>query len=172
MPAWLPYAISGGVGLLGNLLGGGKPNYGMSRSQIDALINAFREKGMAGLRTLGERAQGGAVSRMASQGYEMTPSMQSALFTPIVEQLAGARAGLEGNLAGVQGGMLQHRADQQFGADMMGYQNQMGLFNNLMDIGGMGLLGQSFMGQGGGGGGGYQGDPEVLEALQKLFPQG
>jgi len=131
---------AGSTGL--SLLQGGPdiPEYGFSAEDVDRLIEAYRQSGMAGLRQLGISEKQGAGRRLAASGQEPTLAMQSAMFTPITERLGGARAGLEGQLAGVEGGLLQHIADMQFQGDMTGEMAQWGnlqnMFAGLADVGG------------------------------------
>lgn len=119
------------------------PDYNFDPAQIDKLIKAYRESGMAGLRSLGMQEQTNAVSRLAQSGMAPTLGMQQALFMPIFEQLAGARSGLEGQLAGTEFGARQHMADMQFSSDMAGWenrQNQIAGLTDLLGTGGLGLL--------------------------------
>lgn len=149
MAWWLLPAIAGGLGLMGKASTGGfrgprVPQYQYGAEEIDKLIKAYREQGMAGLGALGQREAEGATSRLASLGMTPSPALMQSVYMPILEKLAGARSQLEGGLAQTESQGLQHVADMLFGgqmqSNMAGWQDRQNLFGSLMDLGGMGLL--------------------------------
>jgi len=133
------------LGLLGGGLAGKlfnrAPRYGMRREDIDKLISSYRRAGLAGLSQLGQQEMGNMSARLASMGIAQSPGTMQAAYTPILERLAGGRAQLEGNLAGTEAGMLQNMYGQQFQSQMSQWQDINQLLAGLMDLGGMGLLG-------------------------------
>jgi len=142
-PLTIMSAVSAGKGIYDSFFGSGSkaPQYqGMNAQEMDELINTYRSAGMAGINKLGRSAQQGAVARMAASGQAPTLAMQQGAFTPILERMTEARAGLEGNLAQTRAGLEQHGADMQYQGDMAHWQDQRNLSAGLMDMGATGLL--------------------------------
>jgi hypothetical protein len=145
-------AIAGGASLLGGLFGGRSPQFeGLSAAEINRLIDAYRQQGLEGIRTQGQRAQAGASARLAASGLEPSLALQQSLYNPILEQLSGARAQLESGLAATAGDLTlkskMAEAQANFGAQMQSQQNILGLLSGIGDVGGLLAL------QGGLGGG-------------------
>jgi len=144
----IPAALSLGSSIFG---GSQKPKqFGVSAADINRLIEKYREAGIEGLRELGIQERQNATARLAASGLEPTLGMQQALYNPILQQLGGARAKLEGNLAGTEGNLMLQRAYGQQNADMASYGNSTDLFAGLGDLSGLFALEgyQNWMGQG------------------------
>ena len=132
---WIPTAIS----LASTLFGGSQEpeEFGLSAGEINALIDKYREAGLEGIRTMGQRETQNASRRLAASGLEPTLALQQGLYTPILEKLAGARTNLEGRLAGVQGNLLMGAAQGQQRSDLAGFSNLTDLFAGLGDLSGL-----------------------------------
>ena len=104
------------------------PEYGLTAQDIDRYIQQFRESGLEGISQVGQQAQQNTAARLAAMGSAPTPALTQAAFMPILERLASARTGLEGNLAGTQLSGLQHIADMNLQGQMAEWQEQQ-LFN-------------------------------------------
>ena len=138
-------AIIGGGLALGGALGGllnkpYMPEYQFDASEIEKLIRAYRHAGMQGLMNLRNQEMQRATSQMAASGREPTLALQQSMFTPIVEQISGARAGLEGSLADTEAQMKQHLADMLYRGELTGAMTQYGagqdFWSGLSDLGG------------------------------------
>ena len=161
MAQW-EFLIPGGLSLLSSFIGGTKspPRFGVSASDINQLIEKYRQSGMEGIKQLGINERENATSRLAASGMEPTQGMQQALYNPILQKLSGATTQLEGQLAGVEGNMLMGQAQGQQRADLTGYENFANLFSGMGDLSGLFAL-QGYMNQGGQTGG--------QQAYQKPF---
>ena len=144
-------AIIGGGLALGGALGGllnrkpQMPEYQFDAGEIEKLIRAYRHAGMQGLMSLRNQEMQRATSQMAASGMEPTLALQQAMFTPIVEQISGARAGLEGSLAGTEMQAKQHMADMLYRGGLQGSMAQYGagqdFWSGLADLGGTMMAG-------------------------------
>jgi hypothetical protein len=153
-PFTIGLGIAGGASTLAGLFGLNKPKFeGLSAAEINRLIDAYRQQGLEGIRTQGQRAQAGASARLAASGLEPSLALQQSLYNPILEQLSGARANLESGLAQTAGNLtLQSKlaeAGANFQGQMQSQQNILGLLSGIGDVGGLLAL-QGSLGGGGG----------------------
>jgi hypothetical protein len=161
---WLiPMAI-GAAGKMFNK----QPKYGFSGSQIDNMIQAYRDKGIAGINSMGQNERRDTMARMGSMGLADSPITMESAFGPIFEQMSKARSDLESNLAQTKGQLKMGAANQQYQGDMQKWGDTNDLFGSLMDIGGMKMLG----GSGGGGGFNFEEESNLNEDdWTKLFSE-
>ena len=154
------------VSLLSTYLGSqNKPKeYGLSTDDINKLMDTYRKSGMAGIAQLGGQERANATSRIAASGLDPTLALEQSVFNPILNNLSGARANLEGQLAQQYGNLLTNRAAGQQVADLSKYQSQQNLYSGLGDLGGVASLYGLQNPSGWGFGGNSKGDPNVSNA--------
>lgn len=136
--ALIPAALS----LLSGAVGSQQkaPDYGLSASQINNLIDKYRRSGLEGIKQMGIQERQDASSRLAASGLTPNIGMQQALYNPILQALSGSRAKLEGNLAGAEGNLLSQQAAGQQRADLANFGNQTDFWSGLSDLFGTGTL--------------------------------
>ena len=143
LPAWLiPAAISLGTSLFAGTRDA--PDFGVSAADINRLIEKYRESGLAGIKQLGIQERENATARLASSGIEPTLGIQQSLYNPILQKLSIGRSELEGRLASAESNLLLGQAQGQQTSDLMGYQNQLGLFGGIGDLAGLFALSQFY----------------------------
>ena len=145
IPAWL---IPAGISAITSFMGAVKepPGATLSVGDINRIIGAYRQQGLAGIASLAREERGRATQRLAASGLNPSLNLQQALYNPILERLSGARADLEGNLAQAYSGLIGQRAGQEFQGDVMGYENIINFLAGLSDLAGQGALGLGMSG--------------------------
>ena len=128
--------LFGGASALTGLFGSSQeaPKLDFSVNDINGLIDKYRQSGMAGISQLGRDERQNATQRLAASGLEPSLALKQSLYNPILNQLSGSRANLEGQLAGTEGNLLMQRAMANQQAEMAQYQNQQNTYSGLSDI--------------------------------------
>ena len=129
---WLFPLLSLGTSIFGGTRSAG----GYDVSRINRIIEEYRKKGLADIAESGRTAKGEATSRLAASGFAPTLGLQQAAFNPILNQLVGARANLEGQLGQMRAQLMGQMQRQ----DLAEFENLTNMLAGLSDLFGTAAL--------------------------------